>query len=146
MEDRRLLAANIQLVDAYLIDGKMDRITTPVLGERLGVRADFRTTDLPSNAQYHVDYVIDGVRLSSDVIDFGTGRSQGSYHWYRTGWYATLDQHSVEVIVDGGNTVAESNEADNIRSFTIHPESGTPPTKFAWPIEGIPFKAMTSVS
>ncbi|MFP6619243.1 MAG: hypothetical protein VB877_07855, partial [Pirellulaceae bacterium] len=47
LEDRRLLAANLTLVDAYLVDGQNNQITSPVLGERIGVKVTFEYEDLP---------------------------------------------------------------------------------------------------
>ena len=73
LEDRTLLS-NLTLVDAYLEDGESTEITSPVLGEQLGVRAEFEYEDLSEEAEYRLDFSIDGVTLSS--FDIKTGQAQ----------------------------------------------------------------------
>lgn len=139
LEDRRLLATNLKLVDAYLVDGLIDEIASPVLGEQVGVYAVFEYEDLPSDADYRVDYTIDGVTLSRTELKVGAGDSSGTYSWYRTGWLAGPGEHTVVVKVDGGDTVAESDETDNTLTFQFTPTPGSPPAKYIWPVEGAPF-------
>ena len=139
LEDRRLLATNLKLVDAYLVDGLIDEIASPVLGEQVGVYAVFEYEDLPSDADYRVDYTIDGVTLSRTDLRVGAGDSSGTYSWYRTGWLAGPGEHTVVVKVDGGDTVAESDETDNTLTFQFTPTPGSPPAKYIWPVEGAPF-------
>ena len=66
LEDRRLLAdlilQNVSVVrnDSPLVS------TTPVIGERICVRADYRTVSLPAGASYRLEFVVDGVSLFGD--------------------------------------------------------------------------------
>ncbi len=139
LEERRLLSANLALIDAYLVDGQNNEITSPILGERIGVRAVFETTDLPAGAQYTLDYTIDGVTLSNSRLTVGAGEAFASYSVAKTGWHATAGTHTLVVQIDAGDLVAESNEADNTLSFNFVPTTANPPAQLIWPLEGAPF-------
>jgi len=65
LEDRRMLAANLTVGDAFLIDGLGVRNDTPVLGEQVEIWVDFQTTDLFASSAYRIEFAIDGVTLSS---------------------------------------------------------------------------------
>jgi hypothetical protein len=136
LEDRRLLAANLNLIDAYLVDGQFNQITSTVLGEKVGVRAVFEAVDLPEGAEYKVDFTIDGVTLTGLTLK---GKTDGTFTQNKTGWYATAGEHTVVVKVDGEEVVSESDESDNTGSFQFTPAVGTPPVKAIWPVEGVPF-------
>ena len=51
-----MLATNIMVFDAFLVDGLGLRSIAPVLGEQLAVQVNFRTTDLFATAAYRIEY------------------------------------------------------------------------------------------
>ena len=53
LETRQLLA-NVQLLDVYLVDGDENRISTPAVGEQLGVRVDFETDGMGSGEEFEI--------------------------------------------------------------------------------------------
>lgn len=136
LEDRRMLA-NIAAVDAYLVDRTgTNPLAEVVVGQKIGVRLDWSTDDLPSAiANYQVEFRVDGVPLRSDDDNFGAGQLSRSFWWYRTGWYASPGAHTVEVIVDVDNEVVESNESDNTITFEFTPVTASFPQLMTWPLE-----------
>ncbi|MDE0737544.1 MAG: hypothetical protein OSB47_17095, partial [Pirellulaceae bacterium] len=139
LEDRRLLAANLELVDAYLVDGQNNQITSPVLGERIGVKVAFEYEDLPANAEYSLDFTVDGVTLTNSRLAVGAGGGSGTYNLFRTGWHATDGEQTVVVKIDAGENVSEADETDNTFTFNFEPITGELPMKLIWPLEGTPF-------
>jgi len=139
LEDRRLLAANLTLVDAYLVDGQNNQITSPVLGERIGVKVTFEYEDLPAAAEYSLDFTVDGVTLTNSRLAVGAGGGSGTYNLFRTGWHATDGEQTVVVKIDAGENVSEANETDNTFTFNFEPITGEFPMKLIWPLEGTPF-------
>ncbi|MFT5302973.1 MAG: murein DD-endopeptidase MepM/ murein hydrolase activator NlpD [Mariniblastus sp.] len=140
LEDRRMLAANIQLVDAFLIDGELNRITSPMHGERIGIQSVWSTTDLPLNADYQIGFKVDGVELFSASISAGAGQASASnFGWYRTGWFASGSLQNVEVVADTHDTVAEDNESDNTLSFSITSQTPDIPQQLIWPMTRSPY-------
>ncbi len=146
LEARCLLAANIQLTSAYLVDPALNPLTTPVHGERIYMRANWKTTDLTTQDKYVVRFWVDGVALDSALITGSPGNDL-SYYWWHTGWFASPGLHSATVTVDADNTVAEVNENDNSTSFTFTPVPPQDlPEEFQLPLYGKPFKAWTIVN
>ena len=137
--EERMLLANLTLTDAFLIDGNLNRQDIPVLGEMLAIRANWSTEDLPNDAEYQVQYLVDGVELRSANVSSGAGFSSGNYYWRRSGWYASPGEHTVEINIDPDDLVEETNENDNSFTFTFTPESGTPPAKMIWPTVAEPY-------
>ena len=134
-----MLAANLEIVDAYLVDGNFSPVTSPVLGERVAVWVDYQATDLAVDAEYLIDFSVDGVTLDSGSLNTGAGGNNGNYSRWRSGWYALSGTHTVDILLDSSGQIAESNENDNQMSFNFTPVSGSPPAKFIWPVEGEPF-------
>jgi hypothetical protein len=134
LEDRRLLA-NLFVVDAYLVDSAGSRVAEVVIGQKIGVRLDWRTKDLPAGiASYQVEFRVDGVPLRSDDITYGAGQTSPSFWWYKTGWYASPGPHNVEVVLDVDNDVPENNETDNTFTFAFTPVTATFPQKMLFPL------------
>ncbi len=64
--EERVLLANITITDAFLVDGSGSHLAgSPVVGQKIGVRANWATIDLPGTiADYQVEFRVDGVPLS----------------------------------------------------------------------------------
>jgi murein DD-endopeptidase MepM/ murein hydrolase activator NlpD len=140
LEDRRMLA-NLFVVDAYLVDSAGSRVNEVVIGQKIGVRLDWRTKDLPAGiASYQVEFRVDGVPLRSDDITYGAGQTSPSFWWYKTGWYASPGPHNVEVVLDVDNDVPENNETDNTFAFAFTPITASFPQRMIWPMELQPFE------
>ncbi len=141
LEDRRLLAANLELVQARLVDGNYNPIGATTLGERMRVEATWNTTDLPSNASYRIGFDVDGVQLPGGLTTAGAGIAVGNgYLWYRSGWFATTGLHSVTVTADIDNSVVEANESDNTLMFSFTPQTADIPVQLIWPMPGLPYE------
>jgi hypothetical protein len=140
LEDRRLLATNIMVTDAFIRDGLGLRDNTPVLGEQLEIQVNFRTTDLFASAAYRIDFSIDGVTLDLQNVRSGAGAASGSFFHRVSGWYAESGEHTVDVVLDAGGNVTEANEQDNAFSFTFTPERANVPSTFIWPETDTPFQ------
>lgn len=140
LERRVLLTSpNLHITSAYLVDGQFTQITAPVIGEMVGIRVNYTTTDLPSNAQYEIRYSMDGIDLGPGVITNGAGFSSSSWFRTYTGWYAAPGNHNVVVTLDPTNTVSETNESDNSVSFSFAPvHQTTLPNLIQWPFHGQP--------
>ena len=139
LEDRRMLA-NITVTDAFLRDGLGLRNNTPVLGERIELQVNFRTTDLFQGAAYRIEFSIDGVTLDSGLITSGAGSANGLFSQRMSGWYAESGEHTVDVVLDAGSNIAESNEQDNTFSFAFTPVRANLPSTFIWPETDTPFQ------
>lgn len=142
LEDRRLLAVDLRLTSVLLVENDDGTTpTTPVLGERVCVRANFQTTDLPAGASYRLEFKMDGVVINQTLTQ-GAGLS-GTRSWnrFQCGWYATPGSHTVEsVTLDADNSVAEANETNNALApditFVAAPQT-TLPQKLLFPMGGV---------
>ncbi|MCA9155411.1 MAG: peptidoglycan DD-metalloendopeptidase family protein, partial [Planctomycetales bacterium] len=134
LESRQLLAVDLQVTDAYLIDGMGLRINEPVLGEQMFVRVEFATTDLPVGSQYQVEVQIDGVPRRSGTLFNGAGSATGSGSVTLNGWFATQPTHELFARVDADNVVPENDELNNSTVVQLNSAAGLPPFKFAWPV------------
>lgn len=104
----------------------------PVLGQMVLARATWTVSGLAAGTQYVVRFAMDGVQVDSGTITHG---GDGSYYWYRGGWYASPGSHTVTATIDGAGVIAESNEGDNTASTTFSPSSpATLPAKLIQPI------------
>ncbi len=131
LEDR-CIPANLTLSTAYLCDktASYAPMPNPVIGQMIAIRAVWSGSGLTGADQYVVRYSIDGVELDSSTF---TGTNSGD--WIRWDWYASPGAHTVTVTVDGANSVSETNETDNSKTFNFTPQSPTDlPQKFLMPI------------
>ena len=71
----RSSAINITVVDAFLIDGNFNRISSPVIGERVAVQVNWDTTNIPIGSSYRMGFYIDGVELLGGFTSVGAGNS-----------------------------------------------------------------------
>jgi murein DD-endopeptidase MepM/ murein hydrolase activator NlpD len=142
LEDR-LTPANLALTNAILTNSQIQPLTgAPAIGELVTIEAIWNTTDLPANASYRISYTVDGVTQFSDPLTFGAGSSgTGGWGWAPFSWFASPGTHFVTVALDPDNTVAETNEGDNARTFLFTPVTATDfPHKLITPIGGTPFQ------
>ena len=129
---------NLTITSAFLVDANNQPISAPVIGEMVFVRATWSYTNMASTPSFNVAFSVDGVTVYSNTITH-SGSGSGAF-WYRGGWYATSGQHTVNVTVDGTNTVSEGNEADNSLQFSFTTALPTDlPTKFSSPMSGDQF-------
>ena len=68
LEERTLLAVNLSILDAYIVNGQLERIETPVLGEQVFVLVTYRTENLPQDAAHRIDFAVDGWVRSLSLI------------------------------------------------------------------------------
>jgi murein DD-endopeptidase MepM/ murein hydrolase activator NlpD len=136
LEPRHLLAVNLQITDALLVDGWDNPISAPVVGEQVFIRATWQTTDLTAADKYIVRFSVDGVDLDS-TEQVGEPGQRIAKAGKQSGWFAAPGAHSVNVMVDSKNTISEENETDNSLTFSFTPvEPTTLPSKFVWPLNG----------
>ncbi len=129
--EERHSPANLTLTSIELVDGNQNPQPTPVLGQMISVLARWTNTAMSGSESYVVRYFVDGVPADSATLTGGNG----NFVWYRNGFYASPGSHTVQVTVDGGSAVSESNESDNTMSFTFTPAAPTDlPSKFLLPI------------
>ena len=135
LEDRALLT-NLALTGASLVQGDdATPLSNAILGEQVNVRVDYVTDD-QALADYRVEFRVDGVVLDT-VTNQGTGGgNSGSFFLATRGWYATPGTHTIEVILDADDDIAEDNETDNSTTFTVSTFAAAPPVQFAFPVEG----------
>jgi murein DD-endopeptidase MepM/ murein hydrolase activator NlpD len=141
-EARRLLA-DLNLTSVQLTQGISPYSpTTPVLGEQVCVRANYQTTGLPADANYRIEFQVDGVPLSASNLTSGAGFSSGNWFWVRCGWFASPGSHTAQVILDADNTVAETSDTNNSLAtpLSFSPVAPTTlPQKFLNPLGGVPY-------
>ena len=111
-----------------------------MLGEQVEIQVNFQTTDLFAAAAYRIEFSIDGVTLDSGTIRSGAGLPSGAFFERISGWHAEPGEHTVDVVLDAGGNVTETNEQDNAFSFTFTPVRATPPSTFIWPETDTPFQ------
>jgi hypothetical protein len=120
LEDRLAPTANIAITNAFVVDGNDNPLAGVNPGQRVYIRANFTTQDLPTNAAYRVRFTVNGQTLNSNYVTWGAGYS-GTGHWYMY-WgtfLATEGTNQVTATVDPDQSVEESSYADNSRRFTF---------------------------
>ncbi len=135
LETRKLLAADLVITNAFLVDANNNPISAPVEGEIAIVRAEWLTTDLNASQQYQVHFEMDGITVASATITGQAGVNL-PFNWYRPVAFSAPGTRQVRVIVDGSNSVSESNEGNNEFIFNYTPLRTNLPEKFVFPIGG----------
>ncbi len=127
---------NLHLTSIELVDGNFSPIAAPMVGEVTVVRAVWSTSGLNFSDVYIVRFLVDGVALDTSLITGQPGTNL-VYQQYRWGWFASPGAHTVQVTVDANNSVAETDETDNMLSMNFNPApvSGLP-GQFVNPIAG----------
>ncbi len=124
LEERTLLS-NLAITEAFFVDGNNVQIANPVLGERLEIRNRYSTTGLPSSAAYAIRVSVDGIATDRNALTFGAGFGAGTWFADVLHGFAEPGTHTVQVILDPLNQVAEDNENDNTFSFSMTPVTAT---------------------
>jgi hypothetical protein len=76
LEERRLLA-DLRLTNVLIIEPDQPGTSiTPVIGERICVRASYTASNMPASPSYRLEYVVDGVALSQ-AMEAGTAFAAG---------------------------------------------------------------------
>ena len=135
------LNEDIALNAAFLVDGNLTPVTSTFVGEQIGIQAEYSTENLPDPVGYAIEYRVDGVPLRNEGLDNGFGEHMVPPQFWVDlieGWYTTGGTHTVEVIVDPDNTVAEDDETNNTITFVFSASTASPPVQFAWPLDGTP--------
>lgn len=132
LEDR-LAPANLHLSSVALVDAYAVAQAAPVTGQMIYVQANYTTSAMAGGEQFIVRFMVDGVPVETATITSSAGG--GSFSISRSGWYAAPGAHTLAATVDVGNTVFESNEADNSASAQITTVAPTDlPQKFLRPL------------
>jgi murein DD-endopeptidase MepM/ murein hydrolase activator NlpD len=137
LEDRSA-PANLRITNLSLSDGNGNPISVVPLGEQVVLRADWVSDNLTAGREYFVRFTFDGVNFDNEPISAQAG-SGLLYAEVGKTWFATPGQHTVSAKIDGGNSIAESNESDNTRSMAVSPGGITgPATRFLYPLSSKP--------
>jgi murein DD-endopeptidase MepM/ murein hydrolase activator NlpD len=135
LEDRTVPTGNLHITGAHIVDANDVSETAPVTGQMVYVEADYTSTNMSGGEQMIVGYTIDGVSVDGGAITAPAGN--GSWAYYRGGWYAAPGTHSVTCMVDPHNAITETDETDNSFTFQFTTVSPTDlPSKFIRPISG----------
>ncbi|MFN9720151.1 MAG: peptidoglycan DD-metalloendopeptidase family protein, partial [Planctomycetota bacterium] len=119
------MLANLAMTEAFLISGTKVRQTSPILGERLEIRASFTSSHLPSNASFAIRVSIDGISTERENITYGAGHIDGSWFADILHGFAEGGTKVVTVTLDSRNQIPEDNETDNTTTFSWTPSSTT---------------------
>ncbi len=131
--EERLAPANLHLSGVALVDAYAVAQAAPVTGQMIYVQANYSTSSMVGGEQFVIRFTVDGVPVDTATITASAGG--GSFSISRGGWYATPGAHTLAATVDVGNTVFETNEADNSASAQVTTVSPTDlPQKFLRPL------------
>ena len=149
LEERLPLAGNLKITDAFISDSSGNKLTPPPVGALVYVTAKFDTNSLAANAQYAIKFTLDGVSKSLTPLNWGAGSVNGPWIAVAGNWLMKPGSHTVKVELDSTNLVAESSEADNVKTFIVIGgtfKSDYTNQKFITPIAGIPYGNWTIVN
>ena len=142
LEERLPPAGNLKITDAFISDSSGKKLSPPPVGALVYVTAKFDTSSLAANAQYAIKYTLDGVSKSTPLLNWGAGSASTSRIATWGNWLMKPGSHTVKVELDSTAKVAESSEADNVKTFSVTGgtfKSGYANQKFITPIAGIPY-------
>jgi hypothetical protein len=155
VEDRVLLAGNLMVSAEYLVDAAgvpMPAGQTPAVGEAVYVRVDWQESGLTTSDHYQLGYQLNqNTSTGAPPAGFfaGTGTTTDRSFTAFVG-YAISVGNVVQVTLDVGQTVAESNETvrDNVISLVFNSTEpfnpATPslnlPQQLVTPVTGIPYQ------
>ncbi len=143
LEQRRLLAELIATGVSVVND--LNQPVSPVaIGSFVYLMANFWATALPANANYAVRATANGTSLTTNTT-LGAGVSGTNSYQLRLGQFRVGNAPlNVVISVDAYNTVAESNEVNNVAGSAPTTTTFTP--KFSTPIGGVPYQDWTIVN
>ncbi|MDB5386173.1 MAG: hypothetical protein JWM11_1819 [Planctomycetaceae bacterium] len=156
VEDRILMAGDLSMTDAYLVDANGVRMpvgTTPVIGEAVFIRVDWKETGLLNTDQYHLGFQLNQFPVTgAPPIGYFQGQNTiVNLSFTQFAGYAVPGTNNAQVILDVGGTVgpvAETNETNNVKNFSFTAtdpfDPTTPsldlPSTLATPVGGVPYK------
>lgn len=120
LEDRTLLS-NLAITDAWLVDGTGAKITNPILGQQLELRASYTTQGLSASATYSIRVIVNGIPADRTNVNFGAGVASGTWTAGIFHGYAEAGLQNVQVVLDSQNQIVEDNENDNSFTFSTTP-------------------------
>jgi murein DD-endopeptidase MepM/ murein hydrolase activator NlpD len=136
LEPRRLLAADIEIIDVFLRDFRGNRVSSALIGERIEVVAQWTTRELPAGAKYDIRFRVNSYEMMIPSVTQGAGLANFSTSYAQIGWYALAGLNTMEVMIDSGSSIVESSENNNVRQQSFTATIPNPPTKFQWPLAG----------
>jgi murein DD-endopeptidase MepM/ murein hydrolase activator NlpD len=154
LEDRTLLAATLTIINAFPVasDGTTNEINSTAVGELVYVHVDYRAQGVPAGASYQVDFTLDGTTFSRSLT-LGEGQpgsnleepdTRSTASDTRAGFWALgAGKHTLTVVLNSTNTLAETPDSDNTRTttFTTTDRFGADVgAKFVSPIAGVPYQ------
>ncbi len=136
LEERQLLAADLQVVDAFLVDGQGERLEAVLEGQQVRVKVDYETSNLQAGDSYRILYAIDGVAIQSELLAGAPGVGVSQSHIALAG-YATPGTLRIDVGLDVGDRVSEEDETNNSLQFQVLPAQAQLVQKFLFPTPGV---------
>jgi murein DD-endopeptidase MepM/ murein hydrolase activator NlpD len=131
------LFAQLTANSVILTNANGDVLNPVPMGAFVYVQVSFNITGLAANASYKIRTTVNGENLDGPSLNWGAGTAGTSVGTYRHGIHyvnTTASSVSISATLDIENTVAETNESDNVRSASIGTSSFAP--KFSAPIGG----------
>jgi hypothetical protein len=116
LEDRRVLDGNLSVVDFYWIDGYQDPLDAPAVGSRTFAQVELSESGMSASDTYRVEFLLDNISVSTATISPSTGFDFDTI-MSPADWLITPGPHTLSVMLDPDNDVAEYDESDNFRSF-----------------------------
>jgi hypothetical protein len=151
LESRRVAAGDLQLTGASWTAFDGSPIEQVFVGEQIFLRADWKAANLATTDRYVVRFSVDDDPLDSSPITPASGAGGGAgsdgnvnlggltadgRFWRRGAWFAAPGVHTVTVVLDPENSVAETNENNNAMTLTLHAAAPVLPDKLIWPVGG----------
>ncbi|MFN3192990.1 MAG: peptidoglycan DD-metalloendopeptidase family protein [Aureliella sp.] len=135
LEARQMLAADLAMVEAYLVDSTGQPVSEIHHGQQAMVRVDYLVTDLTPSDRYRISFALDGLEVLSDEIPGRAGVDLPFYRFQPAG-YSKVGTSLITVRLDADAQIAESDEGNNEFSFQIETTSPELETKFMFPVPG----------
>ncbi|MEM6472046.1 MAG: M23 family metallopeptidase, partial [Planctomycetota bacterium] len=112
-------APNLRVTSIALRDGDGTRVNSIPVGQLVAIQVNFTTEGIPDGSSFDITFSMDGVDVAAEDITWATGT--GSWFAWWSGWYASPGNHTFSARLDSGNSVFETDEADNFISSTFSP-------------------------
>ncbi len=129
-------APNLQVTNTLLLrDADGSLVDSVPIGQLVAIQVNFATEGIPAGTVFNIRLMMDGV-----PIDYTADWAIGSGNWYVwwTGWYAGPGEHTLDVVLDSNDQLAETDETDNSQQQIFSPYQATDfPQKLIFPIDGV---------
>ena len=132
--EQRALLTNFNVSNLTLVNGNGVAMPNAIEGEEMALQVTYSTSNITTPTAYRIQLSVDGVVLSETTTQ-GTGAAaDGTFQVTASGWYATAGNHTIEVLVDADDDVAETDEGDNSASFVVSTAKATASPLLSWPL------------